>query len=985
MKVNSSRIQFQPDIFRLSCDMLVWLILGLFLIFPLFRLLLDASLFESMQLLIQSDETRSLLWITLSTAALTTTIATILALFTTYILAGFSFTGRSFILSLLPLTFLLPPFVGGIAFRRLLSRFGPINLILMKLGIITEPIEFLSSGGIYAICLAQALHLYPLIVLSLLASLEKFDRSTIEAAIISQSSKLKIFTRILYPLLFPLVLPAVILVWIAAFTDLGTPLLFGFHRTLPVYIFDLSGELHTNPLAKGAAVLLLGMTVLISLGAYQISRKLPRSFIAGRTSQPLQLETQSKKEKPFFIFGIWFVILLSFLPHLTLALLSLTEVWGTTVIPKELTFEHYKSLFQHPLVLHSSGRTIFYAVGCTLIDTILALIILLPRDRSASHNSLLRFFTLSPLLLPGVIVAFSYLLFFDGTFLDPKFSPIALLIFGYSIRRLPFFVQFLEGGVKNSDVMLYEAAKITGASEKRILQKITLPLLKPFLLRAALLTFLFSFLEVSESLLLALKEEDYPITKALYAITGRPDGVGVGSALGFTLLVVLSAISIFATRKKGLFVRILFASSFLFSTATAIAQNNQSLKIISPHWEGYRYEAEEAFRKYSCKGEGTKSCPKIEWINVGGTADIQRYIISEYSKHPNEIGIDLLFGGGIETFQFLHENGLLKKIPTESFRGIPETENQILIRNEEETFTAVSLSTFGILCNKEVLDLLHKPLPTTWSDLAAPEMKNIISFGNPKTSGAMHMITEIILQSEGWNEGWKILFGIKRNVSSIGNHANDVIQELNSGETGCGVTIDSYAREQQRRFSKEAFPFILPANKTLYTGDGVGILKGTKNSQNAALFIQMLLSKEFQTKLMKPKGTENGPTKFDLNRLSIRKDLYSATDKTNPFTFVSNFSYSPTKSFIRWDILNDLFSVFLLGSTKLSDDNVLLVPSEDTVTIQAKTNLSQLQREEWRESIRKSLPNKTGEWFETPWTGGLFFVVIFLLARATRR
>jgi len=48
--------------------------------------------------------------------------------------------------------------------------------------------------------------------------------------------------------------------------------------------------------------------------------------------------------------------------------------------------------------------------------------------------------------------------------------------------------------------------------------KITVPLIMANLLAGALLAFSFAMLEVSDSLILAQRQQDYPITKAIYEL-----------------------------------------------------------------------------------------------------------------------------------------------------------------------------------------------------------------------------------------------------------------------------------------------------------------------------------------------------------------------------------------------------------------------------------------------------------------------------------
>ena len=60
-------------------------------------------------------------------------------------------------------------------------------------------------------------------------------------------------------------------------------------------------------------------------------------------------------------------------------------------------------------------------------------------------------------------------------------------------------------------------------------------------LAGALLAFSFSMLEVSDSLLLAQRERDYPVTKAIYTLYDRlGDGELVASAMGVWAMALLA-------------------------------------------------------------------------------------------------------------------------------------------------------------------------------------------------------------------------------------------------------------------------------------------------------------------------------------------------------------------------------------------------------------------------------------------------------------
>jgi iron(III) transport system permease protein len=161
-----------------------------------------------------------------------------------------------------------------------------------------------------------------------------------------------------------------------------------------------------------------------------------------------------------------------------------------------------------------------------------------------------------PLAVPGLILAFGYLaLTRRGSplnFLDPTRNPLILLVLAYAVRRIPFVVRSAVAGFQQASVTLEEAAQSVGASPLRALTRITLPLIMANLLSGALLAFAFAMLEVSDSLLLAQKQADYPIAKAIYELSNiLGEGRYLAAALGVWAMIFLGLTIAAASRLIG--------------------------------------------------------------------------------------------------------------------------------------------------------------------------------------------------------------------------------------------------------------------------------------------------------------------------------------------------------------------------------------------------------------------------------------------------
>jgi iron(III) transport system permease protein len=203
--------------------------------------------------------------------------------------------------------------------------------------------------------------------------------------------------------------------------------------------------------------------------------------------------------------------------------------------------------------MSSIRNSLFLAGGATMLDALLGVAIayLLARVEFRG-TAVLDAVTMLPLALPGIVVAFGYLGAFGDTFLDARADPTVLLIVAYSVRRLPYMVRSAYAGFSQVDQNLEEASWNLGASSFRTLWRVTLPLVAVSILAGGILAFAFAMLEVSDSLILALREKHYPITKAIYMLLGRlRDGPELACALGVWAMMFLGGALLFAHRILG--------------------------------------------------------------------------------------------------------------------------------------------------------------------------------------------------------------------------------------------------------------------------------------------------------------------------------------------------------------------------------------------------------------------------------------------------
>jgi len=529
------------------------LFFGVFLLYPVAIMLqraffgADGFTLNYFALLVESPLIRAALINSLAIALFTTLLATMISLPLAHWMTRYEFRGRSLLRGLLLVPMIMPPFVGAIGIKQLFARFGSVNLGLMDLGLLPAdgPIDWLGRGGFWGVVVLQSLNLYPILFLNLSAAMANVDPSLRESAQNLGAGNWRLFRTVTVPLVMPGYFAGAVIVFIGAFTDLGTPLVFGFSRVVPVQIFDAVSDMNTNPMGFALVVLVLALTV----GLFLVSKRL---FAGGRYEMMGRGHTAGSESAATFrqTAIIWVAALavvgVALLPQAAVVLHSLSERWFFSVLPQHWTLDNYAEIAGHSLTASSIRNSLLYSSLSAGLDLVLGVTIawLLTRRR-IPFAGVLDALAMLPLALPGLVLAFGYVAGFDFgiAWLNPRENPTVLLIVSYSVRRLPYIVRSAYAGFQQTSVTLEEASAGLGASPFRTLRRITLPLVMANLVAGTILTFSFAMLEVSDSLILAMREGYFPITKMIWQLIGRidPNAGGVACALGVVGMGILSA------------------------------------------------------------------------------------------------------------------------------------------------------------------------------------------------------------------------------------------------------------------------------------------------------------------------------------------------------------------------------------------------------------------------------------------------------------
>jgi len=489
-----------------------------------------------------------------------TAVALAIALPLAWVGNRYEFPLKGLLTGLILAPMVLPPFVGAIGIRAVFGQMGALNALLQALGAPGAGIDWLGKGRFAGIVALNGLHLYPILYLNAAAALANIDPALEEAAENLGCTGWRKFRRVTLPLMMPGIFAGGSIVFIWAFTELGTPLMFNFTRILPVQIFTGMKELAGNGMPFALVVVMLAA----AMGMYWLTR-----FLLGRAPVPVagratvgSAHARLRGAKGWLcaaLFGA--VAAVALLPHAAVVLLSFAGDWYGTVLPTGWTLGHYREALGHSMTIPAIGNSVRYSGLATMLDVALgvgiAWVLTRRRAEMKAGAAVLDVLTMLPLAVPGLVLAFGYIALSQPgrplAALNPGLhDPTILLVVAYAIRRLPYMVRSVVAGLEQTSVTFEEAAQSVGATSWRALRRITLPLISGNVLAGMLMAFAFAMLEVSDSLVLAQRSTDYPITKAIYELFQLlGEGRFLACALGVWAMLFLALAIGMASRILG--------------------------------------------------------------------------------------------------------------------------------------------------------------------------------------------------------------------------------------------------------------------------------------------------------------------------------------------------------------------------------------------------------------------------------------------------
>ncbi len=151
--------------------------------------------------------------------------------------------------------------------------------------------------------------------------------------------------------------------------------------------------------------------------------------------------------------------------------------------------------------------------------------------------------------------------------------------------------------------------------------------------------------------------------------------------------------------------------------------------------------------------------------------------------------------------------------------------------------------------------------PKSWADLLDPKWKGKIAFTDPANSGSAYAtVTMLVDLWGGGDAGWKKVGDLFRNMKVL-NRSSLVFQGVGNGEYPLGISLE-YAGPL---WAKGGAPVkvVYPSDGTTFSMEGVAIVKGGPNTENAKVFVDFINRKDVREMILAE--TFRRPTRADLD------------------------------------------------------------------------------------------------------------------------
>lgn len=419
----------------------------------------------------------------------TTLLSTALGVFLAWVVTRTDLPGKKIWKSLLAIPYLIPPFVGAIAWTFLLGPVGVFSELLMRLTGAESPLINLYSAGGMIFVMTMYRFAVPYVVV--LPAMRQISSSVEEAARVSGASTWRTLRDVTLPLLTPSIIGSMLMVFLFCLADFGVPAVLGAPnqiRLMSTQIYYLVGRTDlSNSLELAAAFSIL--MCLLGVAGLAVYNKVVagNKYVVVSGKSTASGVTRLRRSKVPLLLVVILVFSVSTLSPIAATLVtSLTRVYGIPFGKGNITLNNFGRLSTIRNIRRAFGNSVFLAVTSALIITVVGLSVAYVAIRGARRRlggvRLAQFMVTVPYSIPGVVIALGLILAFKEPICGLRlYGTITILLIAYVSRFLNLGYNNISGAISQVDPSLEEASRISGASHLTTFRRIMLPILRPSL------------------------------------------------------------------------------------------------------------------------------------------------------------------------------------------------------------------------------------------------------------------------------------------------------------------------------------------------------------------------------------------------------------------------------------------------------------------------------------------------------------------------
>ena len=444
---------------------------------------------------------------TLVTASLATVFGVLIAFPLAFLVTRTNLFGRKFFRSIFLMTYMVPPYVGAMAWMRLLNpKVGTINVILEKMfGLSEAPFNIYSIGGMVWVLTT---FYYPFAFITLCRALERMDPSLEEASRISGASPVKTLFTVTLPMMLPSIGASAIMVFIAAASCYGIPSIIGSPGkiyTLTTRIAEYVGAGTSDGLTDATAlsVFLMFLSLILLFISNHVIGKRDHITVSGKSVRPNVVDLRKWRIPLTILLGL-FAIVVVVIPFISVISTSFTLNMGKSVFSEgNATLKFWSNVFSRSDILKSAMNSLIAATIAATLGMLISVIMtyLMKRTKMKGRN-IPDFLIALGAGTPSVVIGLALILTMSGKYGINLYKTLMILVIAYMIKYMTMGMRNVVSGFSQIGPALEEAAAVSGAGWLRRMKDVVLPMLLPSVVAGWFLIFIPSFYELTMSNLL---------------------------------------------------------------------------------------------------------------------------------------------------------------------------------------------------------------------------------------------------------------------------------------------------------------------------------------------------------------------------------------------------------------------------------------------------------------------------------------------------